>query len=330
MRNCVESGMEKGTGSRVRILLFALIFGMFFARLVIAACPDGDLDGDCIVNLDDLLILAEHWMDPDCADPSCGNLDGINGVTMADFAKMGQVWQKKGSRLVISEFLASNSSIDEQEGFVDEDNDSSDWIEIYNPTDVAVNLESWFLTDNKSELTKWQFPSVTISAGDYLIVFASEKNRTNPGSELHTNFKLSADGEYLALVMPDGQTVVSEFAPEFPRQISDISYGLSTDLRIYNFVESGMSAQILVPQDGGLGTSWTLPTFTIDGNWTTAPTGIGYDTGGSGIISTAPIAYWPMDETSGSTALDFTGNGYDGTIDGSASWTDGNNTSAVL
>ena len=175
------------------------------------------------------LYLAEHWMDPDCADPNCGNLDGITGVTMADFAEMAQVWQKEGSRLVISEFLASNSSIDEQEGFVDEDNDSSDWIEIYNPTGVAVNLESWFLTDNKSELTRWQFPGVTISDGGYLIVFASEKNRANPGSELHTTFKLSTDGEYLALVMPDGQTVVSEFAPEFPRQINNISYGLSAE-----------------------------------------------------------------------------------------------------
>ena len=113
MRNFVEIGMEKGPGSRVRIFLFTLIFGIFFAGLVIAACPDGDLDGDCMVNLDDLLVLAEHWMDPDCADPNCGNLDGINGVTMADFAKMAQVWLKEGSRLVISEFLASNSSVDD-------------------------------------------------------------------------------------------------------------------------------------------------------------------------------------------------------------------------
>jgi hypothetical protein len=46
------------------------------------------------------------------------------------------------------------------------------------------------------------------------------------GPELHTDFKLDADGEYLALVMPNGATVASQYAPLFPRQRSDVSYGL--------------------------------------------------------------------------------------------------------
>lgn len=28
------------------------------------ACPQADLSGDCFVGLDDLAILAEHWLDP--------------------------------------------------------------------------------------------------------------------------------------------------------------------------------------------------------------------------------------------------------------------------
>lgn len=43
---------------------------------------------------------------------------------------------------------------------------------------------------------------------------------------LHTNFSLDADGEYLALVMPDGKTVASAFAPAYPPQSADLSYGL--------------------------------------------------------------------------------------------------------
>ena len=314
IHNCVEIGMKKGPGLRVRILLFALIFGVIFARMVIAACPDGDLDGDCIVNLYDLLILAEHWMDPDCADPIYGNLDGINGVTMADFAIMAQVWQKKGSRLVISEFLASNSSIDDQEGFVDEDNDFSDWIEIYNPTGVAVNLESWSLTDNKSELTKWQFPNVTISAGDYLIVFASGKNRTHPGSELHTNFKLSAAGEYLALVMPDGVTAVSEFAPAFPPQVGNISYGSAVQIDVFNLVDSTSTIYILVPDDDSLGISWTSKDFTESESWITGLSGIGYDIFGMGSFPIPPLAHWTFDEPDGLYAYDSSGNDYHGIL----------------
>jgi hypothetical protein len=56
------------------------------------------------------------------------------------------------------------------------------------------------------------------------VVFASEKDRTIPGAPLHTNFRLSDDGEYLALVDPSGH-VVSDFFPAYPAQRRDVSYG---------------------------------------------------------------------------------------------------------
>jgi hypothetical protein len=123
--------------------------------------------------------------------------------------------------LVITEFLASNDS-----AFADEDGDYSDWIEIYNTSGASVSLAGWYLTDDEGDLTKWQFPSVTLPGGNYLIVFASDKNRTDPAGELHTSFKLSADGEYLGLIRPDGVTAASEFAPSFPAQFTDVSYGV--------------------------------------------------------------------------------------------------------
>ena len=58
------------------------------------------------------------------------------------------------------------------------------------------------------------------------MVYASDKNRAAAGSELHLNFKLASGGEYLALVDPDGTTVVSEFTPTFPQQIEGFSYGV--------------------------------------------------------------------------------------------------------
>lgn len=126
-----------------------------------------------------------------------------------------------GAQVVINEFLASNQAV-----LPDEDGEFSDWIELHNPTDTPVNLQGWFLTDNANNLTKWQFPNTNIVANGYLIIFASNKNRVVPGQPLHTSFALSADGEYLGLVLPDGQTVVSEFAPAFPAQFRDVSYGL--------------------------------------------------------------------------------------------------------
>jgi hypothetical protein len=123
--------------------------------------------------------------------------------------------------IVINEFLAVNGT-----GIKDEDGDHSDWIELYNPGTNRVNLEGWYLTDNFRALRKWRFPSVQMTPGGYLLVFASEKDRRNPASELHTNFKLKDHGEYLALVRPDGQTVAHDFFPKYPRQRANVSYGL--------------------------------------------------------------------------------------------------------
>ncbi|MBL9209528.1 MAG: CotH kinase family protein, partial [Opitutaceae bacterium] len=128
---------------------------------------------------------------------------------------------------VITEFMASNSTT-----LFDQDRDFSDWIEVHNPDATAVNLSGWYLTDTASNRTRWQFPAVTLAPGAYLVVFASNKNRRDPAAELHTNFALAAEGEYLALVKPDGVTVTSEYAPTYPAQSSNVSYGLATPLTV--------------------------------------------------------------------------------------------------
>jgi len=132
----------------------------------------------------------------------------------------GQPEESGAAPIYISEFMASNDHT-----MVDEDGTYSDWVELHNPGRRSVNLEGWYLTDDESDLTKWRFPSVTLGRGNYLIVFASDKNRSHAGSELHTNFRLSAGGEYLALVRPDGTTIAHAFSPEYPEQRSDISFG---------------------------------------------------------------------------------------------------------
>ncbi len=126
-----------------------------------------------------------------------------------------------GTGLAITEFMASNGfSLD------DEDGDSSDWIEILNPTGTAIELSGMALTDDASLPQKWLFPAgVTLPAGEFLIVFASGKNRVVAGAELHTNFSLSSSGEYLALMGSNGSTILTAFAPTYPVQGSDVSFG---------------------------------------------------------------------------------------------------------
>ena len=130
---------------------------------------------------------------------------------------------------IISEFLASNQSV-----LVDPDDKTPDWIELHNAGDEAVDLGGWFLTDNPDELDKWQIPdapTANLPAGGYLVVRASDENRIDEGGRLHTNFKLSASGDYVALVSPD-LAVVSEFgedSEEYPEQFEDVSYGIAAN-----------------------------------------------------------------------------------------------------
>lgn len=128
------------------------------------------------------------------------------------------------ARPLISEFLANNATALE-----DADGDSSDWIEIWNPGPDPLELGGYALTDDPDDLRLWTFPDGTaLAANDYLVVFASGKNRATAGGELHTSFSLDADGEYLALVDPAG-VILQEFTPAFPKQRQDISYGSDPD-----------------------------------------------------------------------------------------------------
>jgi hypothetical protein len=122
--------------------------------------------------------------------------------------------------LVINEVLAVNAT-----GLLDGYGNAEDWIEIHNPNTNAINLDAFYLTDNPGNLTKWNFPPVTIAAQGYLLVFASGLDTNDPGGAIHTGFKLDGDGEYLALVRMDGLTIDDAFAPGFPPQFPDISYG---------------------------------------------------------------------------------------------------------
>ncbi|HSA02579.1 MAG TPA: lamin tail domain-containing protein, partial [Candidatus Paceibacterota bacterium] len=109
--------------------------------------------------------------------------------------------------VLISEFMADNKRTQN-----DEDGESSDWIEIFNSSDVPVNLGGWHLTDDVLNPAQWPFPDLVLPEHGRLLVFASGKNKTNATERLHTNFRLSASGGYLALITP-ALEVSSDFSP---------------------------------------------------------------------------------------------------------------------
>src|SRR6267142_5856516 len=175
---------------------------------------------------------------------------------------------------VINEFMASNSS-----GILDEDNLKSDWIEIYNPSSLPIDLAGWHLTDDKALPHAFTFPSTVLNPGGYVLVFASGENRAVSGSELHADFKLDAAGEYLALTRPD-DTPVTVFDP-FPPQVTNVAYGFSSAATSSTSpIAGGSTAKYLIPGDGALGTTWTNADF-IDSAWTAGANGFGFSPAGN-------------------------------------------------
>tara|TARA_B100001057_G_scaffold275477_1_gene275709 strand:- start:16593 stop:20087 length:3495 start_codon:yes stop_codon:yes gene_type:complete len=72
----------------------------------------------------------------------------------------------------INEAVSSNSI------YFDEDGDSPDWFELYNNGTQDISLENWTISDDLEELDMWTFPAITISPDEYLLVWASGKNRS--------------------------------------------------------------------------------------------------------------------------------------------------------
>ena len=173
----------------------------------------------------------------------------------------------------ISEFVALNTR-----SLVDEDGDSSDWIEIENTDDTAVSLGGWYLTDDPKDLTKWEIPAVTLLPNDFLLIFASNKNRVDPASNLHTNFTLQPQ-EFIGLVEPDGKTLASSFDP--PPQFEDISYGVGTvGASIVTVpIDRGVNAKYFVPATDPGAEDWRAPAYN-DSAWSTAALAFGWDTSG--------------------------------------------------
>ena len=167
---------------------------------------------------------------------------------------------------IISEILADNES-----GLRDQDGDWEDWLELYNPDSDPVDLGGYFLTDS---------PENVLQSGQFLLIFASGKDRAVTGQQLHTSFKLENNGEYLALVAPDGISIIHEFAPTYPVQFNDASYGVEqepvTAEDILLDVDSACTTH--VPSDNSLGISWTQITFS-DNLWSAGFLGAGYERG---------------------------------------------------
>lgn len=88
--------------------------------------------------------------------------------------------------LVISEVLIDNvSSYPGENGFF------PDVLELYNVSDAPVVLDQYFLSDTTENRFRFRLPSVTLAAGDYVVILCDSANTVTDSGEIHANFSIS-------------------------------------------------------------------------------------------------------------------------------------------
>lgn len=117
--------------------------------------------------------------------------------------------------VVINEILPKNTQYGS-----DEDGEFDDWIELFNLSNEDIDISGYYLTDSKKEYTKWKFPSGTVIAKNgYLVVWADGDSTHVSG--LHTNYKLSSDGETVVFLTPELEVINMV---EYPPTVLEQSY----------------------------------------------------------------------------------------------------------
>jgi hypothetical protein len=160
------------------------------------------------------------------------------------------------SNLVINEFCADNYNV-----IQDNAGEYDDWIELYNPSESSIDLGGMYLTDKPENLTKWQFPEgITIGAGEYLLIWCDEDQEQG---DLHTNFALSANGEFIGLTSSDGVIVIDSIS--FGPQKTDISCGrfpdASSNWRFFTSPTPGTSNIITDVEDSNIPLKFDLTAY---------------------------------------------------------------------
>ncbi|MBR4730133.1 MAG: lamin tail domain-containing protein [Prevotella sp.] len=121
--------------------------------------------------------------------------------------------------LVINELMASNAGVEISPAI-----NFDSWIEVYNPSDQAVNLGGMYLSDDANNLKKWQMPSDMgkVPAKGFKVIWLGSAD----SNELQAPFKLDCDGGAIYLSDSNGSLVTSE---EYPTALSRTAWARKTD-----------------------------------------------------------------------------------------------------
>jgi spore coat protein CotH len=100
--------------------------------------------------------------------------------------------KERDKNLMINEIMISNTQT-----IADEANQYDSWIELYNPTETAISLKSFYLSVNTLAPKKWNLPDISIPAKEYKILWIDNAPRQG---ELHSNFGIDNNTKRVLLL----------------------------------------------------------------------------------------------------------------------------------
>lgn len=148
-------------------------------------------------------------------------------------------------KLVINEVVPANSN-----SGADPAGEFDDWVEIYNGSDEAINLEGYFLSDNHGNKTKYVFPNVMIEPQGILTIWCDDEIEQEG---LHAPFRLSASGEEVGFYNPDTTS------------LDYVRYGdTANDIAVGRFPNGAGPFRSLIPTFNQLNVNTVLPSLVIN------------------------------------------------------------------
>ena len=216
------------------VRLLSLLLAISLAGSVGAACLEGDISGDCEVGFEDVWRLAEDWLDP-AGSPA--DLIGNNGVDMADFAAMAENWGRRRSPVVINEIHYDP----------DVKTELVEFIELYNISEVDVNIAGWYFSDGIT----YQFPAgAMLPAGGYVVAAQTP-------TQVFSKFAVSPSivyGPWVGSLNNEGERIV--LRDRDGQKVDEVDYGQGFPWSTVGG-PPGYSIELVNPDlDNDLGGSW--------------------------------------------------------------------------
>ena len=140
-------------------------------------------------------------------------------LILTTFVSMGLSAQ---TTLVINELMQSNveTIMDDIKEFPDS------WVELYNPTDAAINLKEYKIGTKDKVKKAWKLPDMTIEPKGHVVIYCDKEGLEN--NRLHTDFRLES-GKDGNLYLFKGDEIVDQLVGMAKMPAPDVAYGRETD-----------------------------------------------------------------------------------------------------